>query len=506
MLRKCLTLTALTTILGACSLQDPAPVISGFDLPWERKYREVKPLEPTGQMAEQATSQAIEPAAGPESQAQPQSVPQTYTPPAIRVSELPGNNQQNADAQKATPTMQTYMVQQGDTLFSIASKYQTNVSEIMAANSLSNGYVQPGTVLMLPSADQQNKAQQAVAQADTNSSGRYSLTRSRNYEATSEASTQNKKSQPTQQAAATQQSIETIQPAAGSVKTKPAQQKQTSYQVHTLEAGQTLYRLSRLYDVSVEAIRQANLGIEANNMNVGQQVRIPTDKKLQSSSIEPAAGPVKTTDQQTKTYKMHTIRAGETLYRLSREYGTTVGSIQRANPDVQVNGLRIGQQIRVPVNGDVAQKSSSAPKTTASSTRAEKKIIASAARASGLAWPVNGKIINKFGSGGSGITHTGLNIAVPENTPVAAAEAGTVIYADDGLKSYGNLVLIRHDNGLVTAYAHNSSLTVKKNETVEKGQVIAYSGKSGNVTQPQVHFEVRRNAQAIDPMEMLSKL
>ncbi len=508
MLKKCLTLTALTTILGACSLQDPAPVISGFDLPWERKYREVKPVQPASQATAEATQQQnIEPAAGPNQptdEALP-AVPATYTPPAIRVSDIP------QQAQNAAPTMQTYMVQDGDTVFSIARKHNTSVAEIMAANSLSNGYIQPGAVLMLPSTNQQNQAQQAVAELETKQPQRYSLTRSRSYDVSVQAAAQNTPAPQTQaKAQGIPQNIQTIQPAAGPVKTTPAPSKPPQYQLHTLEAGQTLYRLSQTYGVPVAAIRDANPGIEVDNMRIGQQVRIPTDKITNAATIEPAAGPVKSEQSQPQSYKMHTISAGETMYRLSQQYNVNLNQLMQANPAIEVNGLRVGQQVRIPTNGQASQSGASqtnvASNTATKTTSGTPKIIASAARASGLAWPVNGKIINKFGSGGSGIQHSGLNIAVPENTPVAAAAEGKVIYADSGLKSYGHLVLIRHNDGLVTAYAHNSSLTVKKDDTVKKGQVIAYSGKTGNVTQPQVHFEVRRNAQAVDPMKLLAKV
>lgn len=116
-------------------------------------------------------------------------------------------------------------------------------------------------------------------------------------------------------------------------------------------------------------------------------------------------------------------------------------------------------------------------------------------------WPARGRVISGFGGSG---TNEGINISVPDGTPVKAAEAGTVAYAGSEVKGYGNLVLIRHDNGYVSAYAHNGDLDVKRGQKVSRGQVIAKSGQSGNVTSPQLHFEIRKGATPIDPMPYLA--
>ncbi|MEE1655203.1 peptidoglycan DD-metalloendopeptidase family protein [Microvirga sp. CF3062] len=115
-------------------------------------------------------------------------------------------------------------------------------------------------------------------------------------------------------------------------------------------------------------------------------------------------------------------------------------------------------------------------------------------------WPARGRVIAGFGANGG---NEGINIAVPEGTPVKAAEAGTVTYAGSEVKGYGNLVLIKHENGFVSAYAHNGSLNVKRGEQVKRGQVIATSGQTGNVTSPQLHFEIRKGAQPVDPLKHL---
>jgi murein DD-endopeptidase MepM/ murein hydrolase activator NlpD len=118
-------------------------------------------------------------------------------------------------------------------------------------------------------------------------------------------------------------------------------------------------------------------------------------------------------------------------------------------------------------------------------------------------WPVNGKIISGFGATSGGLHNDGINIAAPRGTPVHAAENGVVVYAGNQLRGFGNLVLIRHADGWVTAYAHNDTLLVKKGQQVKRGDVIARVGSTGNVSQPQLHFELRKGTEAVDPKVML---
>ena len=118
-------------------------------------------------------------------------------------------------------------------------------------------------------------------------------------------------------------------------------------------------------------------------------------------------------------------------------------------------------------------------------------------------WPANGRVIAGFGPAPNGQQNDGINLAVPEGTPVKAAEDGVVAYAGNELKGYGNLVLVRHPNGYVTAYAHAKEMLVKRGDQVKRGQVIAKSGQTGNVNAPQLHFEIRKGASPLDPMRFL---
>jgi murein DD-endopeptidase MepM/ murein hydrolase activator NlpD len=120
-------------------------------------------------------------------------------------------------------------------------------------------------------------------------------------------------------------------------------------------------------------------------------------------------------------------------------------------------------------------------------------------------WPARGKVIAAFGKRTDGTHNDGINIAMPQGTDVHAAESGRVAYAGNELKGYGNLVLIRHDNGWVSAYAHADQVLVKRDDIVRRGQVIAKAGKTGTVDQPQLHFELRQGAKPVDPMPHMEK-
>ena len=121
-----------------------------------------------------------------------------------------------------------------------------------------------------------------------------------------------------------------------------------------------------------------------------------------------------------------------------------------------------------------------------------------------FSWPVRGPVLTGYGVTSGGAHNDGLNIAAPKGTPVAAIDGGTVAYAGNELRGYGNLVLIKHSNGLISAYAHCEELLVKRGDSVNRGQVIARVGATGGVSEPQLHFELRRGKKPVDPREFLA--
>jgi murein DD-endopeptidase MepM/ murein hydrolase activator NlpD len=147
-----------------------------------------------------------------------------------------------------------------------------------------------------------------------------------------------------------------------------------------------------------------------------------------------------------------------------------------------------------------------APSPTDAKATADIDSAADAASADGKSfrWPVRGRIISGFGSKPNGEKNDGINLAVPEGTSVKAVEAGTVIYAGNELAGYGNLILVRHADGWVSAYAHNKDLLVKRGDVIQRGQTIAHAGMTGSVTSPQVHFELRKGAKPVNPLDYLA--
>ncbi len=149
-----------------------------------------------------------------------------------------------------------------------------------------------------------------------------------------------------------------------------------------------------------------------------------------------------------------------------------------------------------------AQSAQPAPVQPVQSAKAP---AASPAEEATFRWPVRGRIISDFGVKPGGSKNDGINLAVPSGTDIKAAEDGTIVYAGNELKGFGNLVLIRHDNGWVSAYAHNKELKVRRGDVVRRGQTIAMAGATGSVTQPQLHFELRKDNKPVDPMKHLPR-
>ena len=305
-----------------------------------------------------------------------------------------------------------------------------------------------------------------------------------------------------------------------------------------VEPGMTLYSIARANEVSVTDLARANNLAAPYSVSIGQTLVVPG----RGNAVAPQPAYAKPDNTITAAGGMHTVRAGETLYSLGRTYGVHPFTIARANSLSNNAVLRQGQELRIPKHGAgsapaiaTRQQPGLMPsaKTTASAnsgndddfdqpsndvaTAAPKPVVAEqspqvtdnqqpAQEAGDLSfrWPVKGRVISGYGSKPGGLRNEGINIAVPEGTDVRSAEAGVVAYAGNELKGYGNLVLIRHEGGWVTAYAHNKDLFVKRGDTVKRGDVIAKAGQTGSVTSPQVHFEVRKGATAMDPMRFLN--
>lgn len=329
--------------------------------------------------------------------------------------------------------------------------------------------------------------------------------------------------------------------------------------VVTLRDGETVGTLAMRYGVPASAILAANGLRDSGGVRPGQQITIPVYSAGTAVSQGPA-DPASTrlvaaAPRKPLKSDIHVTESGDTLTSISRLYGVSPGTLASANQMPPGTPLKIGQRITIPganyrpavqmavatpadtvrpikaalpvakppVDKDekpagvmqVAYAPQQAPVASpvvpagapvgAVSKNTDSDAVATAAD-EGFRWPVRGRVISRFGAKPQGGTNDGINVAVPEGTAVKAAEDGTVAYVGSELAGFGNLVLVRHANGYVTAYAHNSELDVKKGEAVRRGQVIAKSGKTGSVTTPQLHFEIRKGSSAIDPLQKLETL
>ncbi len=267
----------------------------------------------------------------------------------------------------------------------------------------------------------------------------------------------------------------------------------------TVRKGDTLYSISRRYNVPIRDIVEANNLTPPYTLMIGRVLQLPTAK-------------------------YHIVAKGDTLYNISKRYNVDVTSLSRINHLEMPYTLRIGQRLILPgsVSSGNTSYASQTTKTTPqkssnsfsfwnkTTTSNASKTTASAssytppkARTNKFAWPVRGTIISKYGTIGKGRHNDGINIKAPLGTAVKAADAGKVAYAGNELKGFGNLILIKHDDGWVTAYAHNDRLFVKKGQRVKKGEKIAAVGSTGGVNTPQLHFEVRSGKKAVNPSAYL---
>ena len=221
---------------------------------------------------------------------------------------------------------------------------------------------------------------------------------------------------------------------------------------------------------------------------------------------------------------VYTVQSGDTLSRIASRNGVSVSALKAAN-SMSTEIIRVGQKLSIPSAGAEATDSvttasvkpaANKPKEYAAPTKTEPKsnltetakvdTNAVAPKASGidkLRWPARGQVITGYAKSENGKRNDGIDLSLPVGTPVKAAENGVVIYSGDGLKEYGNTVLVRHDDGLVTVYAHASDLKVNRGDKVKRGQTIASSGMSGNAKTPRLHFEVRKNATPVNPSDFL---
>lgn len=332
-----------------------------------------------------------------------------------------------------------------------------------------------------------------------------------------------------------------------------------------MRPGESLKTLSTRYGVPEKEILKANGMKSASDAEPGQKITIPvfgttpsaakasidtalnTDKQQplpgnkSSEEVAILPGSSKSRDKASgegdkgklatggKGGGGYEVQPGDSLAKIAARNGVSVDALKKAN-GLTVASIRVGQKLTIPAASEVAPDktmTASLPGSKKTMEPAERKADAyapvaktqtvteveakadvtdEAPESTGIGkyrWPVRGAVIAGYGANVEGSRNEGIDISVPEGTPVKAAENGVVIYSGSSLKELGNAVLVRHDDGTVTVYGHASSLNVQRGQKVQRGQTLAASGMSGSAVRPKLHFEVRKNASPVNPMTYL---
>lgn len=291
--------------------------------------------------------------------------------------------------------------------------------------------------------------------------------------------------------------------------------------LYAVVQGDTVFRISRGNGIPIRSLIDANGLRPPYHLRPGQQLTIPA-------------------------LRLHVVSPGDTVYGISRRYQLDMTELVRHNEIAPPFRITLGQQLVLPnpvvpsppatqrraapaqpaqtADGVVIprRKPTPGPKPGSAAGRNRDTAAATTAptppaqkrgpipdppprAASRFLWPVQGEVTLGFGPKGGGLHNDGINIAAPAGAPILAAENGVVAYAGNELRGFGNLLLIKHANGWVTAYAHAESLLVGRGATVKRGQTIARVGSSGSVSAPQLHFEIRKGAETVDPQRHLGR-
>jgi murein DD-endopeptidase MepM/ murein hydrolase activator NlpD len=270
--------------------------------------------------------------------------------------------------------------------------------------------------------------------------------------------------------------------------------------IHIVAPHETLISIARHYKTSPAEIARAN-GIGSKGIvRLGQRLKIPgaAHERIHAAAAAPVAAPVRHADARPSPH-------ARTLAPPERPLAPPPAKTAAVKP-APVKRAVVAQKALTPAkpqSGKVEKALIAAPvEETVAETKAGQPAATGAVPS--FRWPVRGRIIAGFGPKPNGQENDGINLAVPEGTSVKAADDGVVAYAGNELKGYGNLVLVRHKDGYVTAYAHASQLKVHRGEAVKRGQIIALAGETGSVNTPQLHFEIRKGSTPVDPARFLT--
>jgi len=250
--------------------------------------------------------------------------------------------------------------------------------------------------------------------------------------------------------------------------------------MHSVVLGDSLWSISKRYNVEMRDLIIKNQLKAPYRLRVGNRIKISSPK-------------------------VYVVKSGDSLYSISRVFGVDMNKISKINRLSSPYVIHEGDVLNLPVssyrnNNFASSKKEIIPKSVVKRS----KIVEVPPKSSGrFMRPVNGRLISSYGGKKGGLHNDGINISVPRGTVVKSAENGVVAYVGGEIEGYGNLILVRHENRLMTAYAHLDSISVKKGQKVIKGDMIGRVGSTGGVDVPQLHFEIRKGTKALNPAKYL---
>lgn len=308
-----------------------------------------------------------------------------------------------------------------------------------------------------------------------------------------------------------------------------------TYLTVVVHKGDTVSQIAARYEVSTATLVRMNGLADGNAIVPGEQLRVPADSRATQRAVlreaeapsyaswnTPGAAPTHAVSVREEPLPPpHDARGATAMPKsvavasldppksLPQESGGTAAPAQpkhlaQLDEDLKEAAAQ-AQPRRLPVLDEDLNEAATPARPTPPVEHREPKVASNDIISSHgeFGWPIQGRILLPFGGGDDGVKNDGINIAARIGEPIHAAADGTVIYAGNELKGYGNLVLIRHDNGYTTAYAHAESLSVSRGDAVKRGQTIGYAGDTGDVRTPQVHFEIRQGVKPVDPKPLL---
>lgn len=248
--------------------------------------------------------------------------------------------------------------------------------------------------------------------------------------------------------------------------------------------GDTLYGLAIKHNVSVDELIKLNGLKEPYILKEGQKLTISAKS-------------------------LHIVKSGENLSVIAKNYNVKSKDIIELNSLEKPYIIKVGQKLKLPSGYKCAQTNvAKAPTKTKKVTKSIVSPVTNetmlVSKTNSFIWPIKGQVISKFGPKDGGLYNDGINVSAPKSTPFKATEDGVVAYIGNELKGYGNLIIIKHSNNWVSAYAHADEIAVKKGASVKKGDVIGKIGQTGNVATPQLYFGLRKGRKALDPERYLN--